>query len=118
MMKQYQPYIFYIIIRDLLYNFYLKYFFEIILDRSILTSPFVLAIYPNPRQELPNNDRGTKRPTMVGRLFCFIIRLGQLSLPLVAHEFMSIPGILDFSFDFSLVVVIQIRLSVSTPKVY
>jgi hypothetical protein len=55
---------------------------------------------------------------MVGRLLCFIIRFGRLSLPLVAHEFMSIPSILDFPFDFSLVVIIQIRLSVSTPKLY
>lgn len=116
MMKQYQPYIFYIIIRDLLHNFYLKYFFKIILDRSILTPPFVLAIYP--KGLLAKNSPTTIEEPGGGRLFCFIIRLGRPSRPLVAHEFMSIPGILDFPFDFSLVVVIQIRLSVFSPELY
>lgn len=52
---------------------------------------------------------------MAGRLFSFTIRPGRLSLPSVAYEFTSIPGRVQFPFDFSLVAVTRIRASVSTP---
>ena len=52
---------------------------------------------------------------MAGRLFCFTIRPGRLSLPSVAYEFTSIPGRIQFPFYFSLVAVTRIRASVSTP---
>lgn len=70
--------------------------------------PFVLATYPilrSPRQELPGDDRGTNPPAVAGRLFCFTIRPGRLSLPSVAYEFTSIPGWVLFPFDFFLVAV-------------
>ena len=52
---------------------------------------------------------------MAGRLFCFTIRPGRLSLASVAYEFTSIPGRIQFPFYFSLVAVTRIRASVSTP---
>lgn len=52
---------------------------------------------------------------MAGRLFCFTIRPGRLSLASVAYEFTSIPGRVQFPFYFSLVAVTRIRASVSTP---
>ncbi|KAK8491886.1 hypothetical protein V6N11_014010 [Hibiscus sabdariffa] len=65
----------------------------------------------SPRQELPGDDRGTNPPAVAGRLFCFTIRPGRLSLPSVAYEFTSIPGRVQFPFDFSLVAVTRIRAS-------
>jgi len=58
----------------------------------------------------------TEEPTRAGRLFCFTIRPGRLSLPSVAYEFTSIPGWVLFPFDFFLVAVTWIRASVSTPS--
>ncbi|CAN7073249.1 unnamed protein product [Brassica oleracea var. botrytis] len=65
--------------------------------------PFVLGTYPKvsspfgrvtkvPRQELSGDDRGTNPLAVAGRLFCFTIRPGRLSLTSVAYEFTSIPG--------------------------
>ncbi|KAK8504616.1 hypothetical protein V6N13_063967 [Hibiscus sabdariffa] len=76
---------------------------------------YAITIVMSPRQELPGDDRGTNPPAVAGRLFCFTIRPGRLSLPSVAYEFTSIPGRVQFAFDFSLVAVTRIRASVSTP---
>ncbi|KAK7298938.1 hypothetical protein VNO77_46260 [Canavalia gladiata] len=67
------------------------------------------------RTKLPGDDRGSNPPAVAGRLFFFTIRPGRLSLPSVAYEFTSIPGWVQFPFDFSLVAVTRIRASVSTP---
>lgn len=57
-------------------------FFWIILNESILPSHlFEQLILRSPRQELPGDDRGTNPPAVAGRLFCWTIRPGQLSLP-------------------------------------
>nr|CAN71467.1 hypothetical protein VITISV_038988 [Vitis vinifera] len=72
-------------------------------------------ILRSPRQELPGDDRGTNPPAVAGRLFCFTIRPGRLSLPSVAYEFTSIPGRVQFPFDFSLVAVTRIRARAPLP---
>nr|GLL39505.1 hypothetical protein VITISV_038988 [Ipomoea trifida] len=67
----------------------------------------------SPRQEPPGDDRGSNPSAVAGRLFSFTIRPGRLSLSSVAYEFTSIPGRVQFPFDFSLVAVTRIRASES-----
>ncbi|KAL0836331.1 hypothetical protein Bca101_088220 [Brassica carinata] len=56
-----------------------------------VSSPFG-RVTKVPRQELSGDDRGTNPLAVAGRLFCFTIRPGRLSLTSVAYEFTSIPG--------------------------
>ncbi|RDY13484.1 hypothetical protein CR513_01608, partial [Mucuna pruriens] len=79
-----------------------------------MSPPAANSLSSSPHQELPGDDRGSNPPAVAGRLF-FTIRPGRLSLPSVAYEFTSIPGWVQFPFDFSLVAVTRIRASVSTP---
>lgn len=78
--------------------------------------PFVLATYPKVSSPRAPRRRQRKQPACCGgAAFFFTIRPGRLSLPSVAYEFTSIPGWVQFPFDFSLVAVTRIRASVSTP---
>ncbi|KAK7375855.1 hypothetical protein VNO78_35168 [Psophocarpus tetragonolobus] len=78
--------------------------------------PFVLATYPKVSSPRAPRRRQRKQPACSGgAAFFFTIRPGRLSLPSVAYEFTSIPGWVQFPFDFSLVAVTRIRASVSTP---
>ena len=78
--------------------------------------PFVLATYPKVSSPGAPRRRQRNQPACCGgAAFFFTIRPGRLSLPSVAYEFTSIPGWVQFPFDFSLVAVTRIRASVSTP---